>query len=49
MRIAVIGAGGIGGIYGAALAKAGADVDQHRTFGSADQASKFFDGNAVDG
>jgi 2-dehydropantoate 2-reductase len=26
MRIAVIGAGGIGGIYGAALAKAGADV-----------------------
>src|SRR5580693_2395723 len=26
MRIAVIGAGGIGGIYGAALAQAGADV-----------------------
>ena len=26
MRIAVIGAGGIGGIYGAALAKSGADV-----------------------
>ena len=26
MRIAVIGAGGIGGIYGAALARAGADV-----------------------
>src|SRR6516162_2337332 len=26
MRIAVIGAGGIGGIYGASLAKAGADV-----------------------
>src|SRR5205807_4420258 len=26
MRIAVIGAGGIGAIYGAALAKAGADV-----------------------
>src|SRR5437868_15018020 len=26
MRIAVIGTGGIGGIYGAALAKAGADV-----------------------
>ena len=26
MRIAIIGAGGIGCIYGAALAKAGADV-----------------------
>ncbi len=26
MRIAIVGAGGIGGIYGAALAKAGADV-----------------------
>ncbi len=26
MRIAVIGTGGIGGIYGASLAKAGADV-----------------------
>ena len=26
MRIAIIGAGGIGAIYGAALAKAGADV-----------------------
>ena len=26
MRIAVIGAGGIGGIYGASLAKAGAEV-----------------------
>lgn len=26
MRIAVVGAGGIGGVYGAALAKAGADV-----------------------
>ena len=26
MRIAVIGAGGIGGPYGASLAKAGADV-----------------------
>src|ERR1700736_947621 len=26
MRIAIIGAGGIGSIYGAALAKAGADV-----------------------
>ena len=26
MRIAVIGAGGIGAIYGASLAKAGADV-----------------------
>ena len=26
MRIAVVGAGGVGGAYGAALAKAGADV-----------------------
>ena len=26
MRIAVIGAGGVGGAFGAALAKAGADV-----------------------
>src|SRR5262245_60178798 len=26
MRIAVVGAGGVGGVYGAALAKAGADV-----------------------
>ena len=34
MRIAVIGAGGVGGAFGAALAKAGADV----TFVAVDQA-----------
>ena len=31
MRIAVIGTGGIGGPYGASLAKAGADVTARRT------------------
>ena len=30
MRIAVIGAGGIGGIYGAALAKASAELPSWR-------------------
>ena len=30
MRIAVVGAGGVGGGYGAALAKAGADVTLDR-------------------